>query len=126
MSDMLVRRTVQGDCIVYAWTSTTPVPSKRIRFIETSLILLRDAALAPKRTALMQFWYRINAEEDVSSDNIATSDGAAAELEMLKECGLRWRSNLSMGYLQSLEAMLVGGSAPSDPQMTAAIVPNNM
>lgn len=29
---------------------------------------------------------------------------------MLKECGLRWRSNLSMGYLQSLEAMQVGVS----------------
>lgn len=79
-------------------------------FIEQGLIILRDttpdAAFPHKHSVLMQYWYRIHVE-DLDFSHPAPPQGICKTLAQMKEHGLRWQSNLSMSYLQSLESMLV-------------------
>lgn len=108
---MMLRRHVRsGGVVVNVWTAMTSIPNTNIKFIEESLISLRNptpgASVAPRSPALLQCWYRVHAQE--SDLPCAKSHGiVAAHRDLLKEHALRLRSNLGMGYIQSLENLLL-------------------
>lgn len=124
---MITRRHVQGDGVLFTWVSMTPIPSKNVVFVEEGLIRVRDSS-APnsppdhKRGALFQHWYRVHAEED-DATHPEPPVNLSMELEQLKECGLRWQTNVSTGYLQSLESMLVYQTEPDLNDARMSMVP---
>lgn len=124
---MITRRHVQGDGVLYTWVSMTPVPSKNVVFVEEGLIRLRDVAHSNSafdhmRGALMQYWYRVHAEEGDATHPLPPAS-LSVELDQLKQCGLRWQHNVSTGYLQSLESMMMYQTGPDRSEARMSMVP---
>lgn len=111
---MMLRRQEHAGIVVNVWTASTSIPNTNIKFIEESLISVRDptpeALVSVISSALVQSWYRIHDEE--SGVPCTESYGAVAtHRKLLKENAMRMRSNLGMGYIQSLESLLMSEPA---------------
>lgn len=98
------RRKVHKQHILLLWTATTPIANTSSSLVEECVLCLRDS-LSPtlRHAGVVQYWYRIHVEALLP---LSHGDGRA-DMGLMEDCALRWRSTISTSYVQSIETMLL-------------------
>lgn len=100
----VMRKFVDEDRIIYAWTSIATVKDKNLRFHGDGIVVLERSTTSAFDSTQMRSWHRLHAEE---IDSQLMPCASASEIEKLKATGLKALSQSTAEYFDSLENALL-------------------
>lgn len=101
----VMRKFVDQDRIVYAWTSIATVKNQNVRFRGEGLVVLEGFSVD---STLLRNWHRLYAEE---IDSQLMPPVSASEIEKFKVTGLKALSQNVSEYFGTLENILLEAAA---------------
>lgn len=109
----VMRKFVDQDRIVYAWTSIATIKNTNARFRGEGLVVLERST----GVTLLRNWHRMYAEQ-IDSQLMPSAD--ASEMERFKVTGLKALSQNTAEYFGTLENVLLEAAAENGPTIRRA------